>query len=436
MIRYLKKEEFDRCIPLWREAFPEDSQAFIDYYFGSKVSRSRILVKEHEDDGGSGRVLCMAHLNPYEVMVREKTYTLPYIVGVATAADSRHQGHMRDVLMKMFQDLHESGTPFCYLMPASPKIYEPFGFVYVFDQPVLKLAGHGGSGDEERVRDRFWKIELRLDGKPVAPVDVEKPGSAAETGNTGNNGFIQSQEQLAAWINRWLKERYQVYVVRDKAYLDMLQEELDSEDGHVHGWFDGQGNLTVLQAFWGLHKKEQRFLYCDRDEWTCPADPDMPAHPAIMARVTDVRTFADVISVNDECPCASMDVMVRIRDSQIRGNDGLWRWRIGKNGSVLTRRILCGTEPQAADITELQAADITEPQAADITAQRQKDMAEMECGDCLVSTEVLDITIDRLASWLFGYCPLEQLLEEDGVEPPFWCRYVRPLEGIFLDEIV
>lgn len=202
MIRYLKKEEFDRCIPLWREAFPEDSQAFIDYYFGKKVSRSHILVKEHENDGGSGRLLCMAHLNPYEVMVREKTYTLPYIVGVATAADSRHQGHMRDVLMKMFQDLHESGTPFCYLMPASPKIYEPFGFVYVFDQPVLKLAGHGGSDDGERDRDRFWKTELRLDGKPVVPVDVEKSGSAAETGNTGDNGFVLDQNQLAAWINQ------------------------------------------------------------------------------------------------------------------------------------------------------------------------------------------------------------------------------------------
>ena len=53
-----------------------------------------------------------------------------------------------------------------------------------------------------------------------------------------------------------------------------------------------------------------------------------------------------------------------------------------------------------------------------------------------MSTEVLDITVDQLASWLFGYMPLDGILEEDGTEPPFWCRYIRPLEGIFLDEIV
>ena len=57
-------------------------------------------------------------------------------------------------------------------------------------------------------------------------------------------------------------------------------------------------------------------------------------------------------------------------------------------------------------------------------------------GNCLMSTEVLDITVDQLASWLFGYMPLDGILEEDGTEPPFWCRYIRPLEGIFLDEIV
>ena len=54
-------------------------------------------------------------------------WKLDYIVGVATAADSRHRGHMRDVLMKMLGDMHQDRKPFCYLMPASPDIYRPFG---------------------------------------------------------------------------------------------------------------------------------------------------------------------------------------------------------------------------------------------------------------------------------------------------------------------
>ena len=104
MIRYLDKDEYGKCIPLWKEAFPEDSEEFLDYYFGKKISDSQVIVKEDE----GGKLLTMAHLNPYKVRVGGRMYVLPYIVGVATAADSRHQGHMRDVLAAMLQDMHEA----------------------------------------------------------------------------------------------------------------------------------------------------------------------------------------------------------------------------------------------------------------------------------------------------------------------------------------
>ena len=84
MIRYLGQEEYGKCLPLWQEAFPEDSQAFLGYYFNKKLPGSRVLVKED----GSGSILTMAHLNPYTVMVRRRRYRLSYIVGVATAASS------------------------------------------------------------------------------------------------------------------------------------------------------------------------------------------------------------------------------------------------------------------------------------------------------------------------------------------------------------
>ena len=80
MIRYLGQEEYGKCLPLWQEAFPEDSQAFLGYYFNKKLPGSRVLVKED----GSGSILTMAHLNPYTVMVRGRRYRLSYLVGVAT----------------------------------------------------------------------------------------------------------------------------------------------------------------------------------------------------------------------------------------------------------------------------------------------------------------------------------------------------------------
>ena len=50
-MRYLKQEEKKRCRKLWEEAFPEDSQAFDDYYFAEKLKDNRILAEE--EDGKS-----------------------------------------------------------------------------------------------------------------------------------------------------------------------------------------------------------------------------------------------------------------------------------------------------------------------------------------------------------------------------------------------
>ena len=44
MIRYLETEEKGRCLDLWREAFPEDSTEFCDYYFKEKMKDNRVLA--------------------------------------------------------------------------------------------------------------------------------------------------------------------------------------------------------------------------------------------------------------------------------------------------------------------------------------------------------------------------------------------------------
>ena len=46
MIRYLKAEEKERCRVLWREAFPDDSEPFTDYYFEEKMKDNRVIVCE------------------------------------------------------------------------------------------------------------------------------------------------------------------------------------------------------------------------------------------------------------------------------------------------------------------------------------------------------------------------------------------------------
>ena len=47
MIRYLETEEKGRCLDLWREAFPEDSTEFCDYYFKEKMKDNKVLVRQY-----------------------------------------------------------------------------------------------------------------------------------------------------------------------------------------------------------------------------------------------------------------------------------------------------------------------------------------------------------------------------------------------------
>lgn len=372
MIRYLNQDEYRKCIPLWREAFPEDSEEFVKYYFDRKIMGSRVIVKENN----AGRILSMAHLGPYRVAVGSWEFELPYIVGVATAADCRHQGHMRDLLVKLLGDLHHARLPFCYLMPASPDIYLPFGFMYIYDQPV-------------------WRLREDL-GKEAVSAGLR----------------LEEQEELGAWINRWLRERYQVYAKRDREYLKLLQAELDSENGQVTGYRDSMGGLAALEAVWGIDKREQRFLYCGRQDWLAGADETAPAKPAVMARITDAAAMAQVITVNQDCPCARMEVFVKIKDRLIPGNNGLWRWSLGTEGSSLRPEGIGGIS------------------GGETSTKERPDQ------NMLVSTEVLEITVEQMTAWLFGYRTLDEIMEEDGGTPPFWWQYVKPLQGVFLDEVV
>lgn len=383
MIRYLTGEEKQTSRWLWQEAFPEDSQGFIDYYYKRKTADNRILVKEDE----AGRLLSMAHLNPYRVMVKGRLWELNYIVGVATAADSRRQGHMRDMLGKLLLDLHDEGAPFCYLMPASEGIYLPFGFRFVFDQPLWQI--------KKRLPEETRRLEFQLS---------EEAGTQAGTAAFGSEG--EARDYLASWVNRWLDERFQVYAVRDREYMERLEEELDSEAGRVYGWYDGDGELKALQAFWGIEKREQRFLYSMEPDWVEPAKADKTEgksgslRPAIMARITNAARMMEAIGLNEEAPCSEMEVLIRIRDKLIPGNQGLWRWKLNGKGSCL----------------------IPEPVGL--------------AGGSLFSTEVLDIDVATLTSWLFGYERLENLMGEQEERPPWWCRFAEPIERLFLDEVV
>lgn len=373
MIRYLQDREKPACRNLWEEAFPEDSQSFCDYYFEEKIKDNRILVREE-----AGIIQAMLHLNPYCLAVNGYRWRVEYIVGVATRADCRRRGYMRQLLTDTFAGLYEDEMPFVFLMPAAKEIYLPYDFVYIFDQPVWKLKK-----PDQLVYQTIFPTEEHGTQEPQ-----QSFCKAAPLRHDGF-GWHKRLDNVAGWINHWMQLNYQVYAVRDGVYLDRIGKELQSENGKMELLYDG-GRMIGVRGEWGSKKSEQRFLYCENGY-----QEQVAVKPAIMGRIIKLTNFIKVIRLKKSCRQEEVQILLQVHDHWIAGNNGLWKWYLTKEMSW--------AEPM--ETSELTAAEVGAGNEA-----------------------VLELSASQLTSWLFGY------------EVPAVCRpyqeIVSTLQNVFLDEIV
>ena len=198
-VRKLETEEHGMTRFLYEEAFPEDSQAFTDYYYTEKTKNNQIYVLEEE-----GKICSMAHLNPYFLFVNGSRKETHYIVAVATKKECRGQGYMGTVLRRALEDMYREGEIFTFLMPAAKGIYEPYDFRTVFEQtrPYVKdLEG--------------W---IQAGGKDC--------------------------QELSEWASDSLKKSCQVYAVRDEDYYLRMLREYESDGGKLLLKRDAQGKIT------------------------------------------------------------------------------------------------------------------------------------------------------------------------------------------------
>lgn len=317
MIRYLEQDEKETSRDLYEAAFTEDSQAFIDFYYQVKCIRNRILVKED-----AGLIRAMVHLNPYSIMLKKRIYEVDYIVAVATSADSRHQGHMRDLLTRALLDNYNDGMPFMFLMPAAEAIYRPFDFRYM--SGLLKGRSCLDS-DQTRIRCR---------------------GSAEELAQAG---------QCA---NRILREEYEMYCIRNRDYMEEFWQEISSENG----WLDilmEDGEPVGLEAWWGSTKSEQRELLLSSSAqiseyaglWAAQLD-GAGAEPVMMGRIVDAEEFVKNFGRRKEVG-EDQVLWVQITDSLIPQNSGIYRWTVQKSDSVFEKQ-----DCPEGDVWEISIADL------------------------------------------------------------------------------
>ncbi len=327
-INKIAGEECKLARSLWEEVFPEDSIQFTDYYFEHKASKNIGYVIEDAPYDA------MLFRTPYVVQIGEEKRELSYLVGVATRKEHRHKGYMRQLLAETMKEMYEEKQPFTFLMPANPTIYEPFGFRYVYERDEWNLT-------EEVIEESGLNYDAATLELQAASMESKKEKQVNNRLLNGIYGVKKLQkkmpeypvlEQLADFANRILKEKYKIYVYRDVAYYEMLLKELEAQNGDIYLFFENGS----IKAYFLYAKEEgkvfiQEVLQEDGVSLEC-LQKQQYKKPIIMARIVHLEEMMRL--VRSEMP---REVILKVEDKLIPDNNGVFRWKISREGSQVFR---------------------------------------------------------------------------------------------------
>lgn len=327
ILRKLEQSEHDRTRRLWEEVFPEDTGAFLDYYYYIKARDNQIYAVEEDGD-----ICSMLQLNPYKVVVEEEEFSSAYVIAVATRAEYRRRGYMGALLRASLKDMYAQKFPFTFLMPAAEAIYTPYDFRYIYSQDTGSLMrketdgmlcwrGTEGNGTEETAGEDFRDIQY-------------------------SDAGLWDAEELSGFFTENFADEFQVCTVRDSAYYQTMILEQQSERGGVRlvredkalkGFYAyaGEEGLEIREPLFlpGYEKEFRQSVreLAERRGWqdqteirvhACPAAFSSEKKPIIMARIVCLGEFLAALKVpEDEC----VDCSFAVIDPLITENSRVWK---------------------------------------------------------------------------------------------------------------
>ena len=285
MIKYLNQKEKIFTKPLYKEAFFEDSDSFVNYYYEEKLKDNRILT---DIEGESVRSMIM--LNPYKISVFNKIYNLDYIVAVATGKEFKRQGYMRSLLNKALCDMNVEGIPFTYLIPANKDYYLPFDFAFVADKNEYNA---NFSGLKKQVIKEEPDKELIF--------------------------------RILDFINSEVSKDNDVYTYRDEYYFRRELKEIACEDGFINIYSD-ENDIVAYESFWGKKLELKERIVSSK------LAKRKFGKENIMVRITDIVELLSNFRAKEP-----IDIIIKINDNIIESQNGYFRIEMHERHSSVSR---------------------------------------------------------------------------------------------------
>lgn len=315
-----RKREEQQIFQMYQDIF-QDPEEFATYYFHFLYPKNRVLKLEKDS-----HLAAMVHLNPYQLCWGTEEFDASYIVAVATDSSFRRQGMMAALLKKAFSDLSKEGQPFTYLIPANPAYYSPFDFAYVMDWESVQFESKEDDSYEE---------------KNVTSCFLEKITPSL-------------YEEAASWLNQMRKERFDLWVKADAAYIKQQDAEMRSEGGGLYflcrngeriGYFACTMDETDISCT-NVWKPEEisaeelgfylaRSFQKERISLVFPGNEKKEKTkktPKIMVRILCLTRFLSCF-----CGKKSDRFVFRVNDNILTDNQGCFSWQVGPDGSSVTK---------------------------------------------------------------------------------------------------
>lgn len=377
ILRKMDQAEHGKTRKLWEEVFPEDTAAFLDYYYYIKTRDNSIYVIEEDDD-----IQAMLQLNPYQILIEGQKYASDYIIAVATRKEYRGRGYMGNILRRALKDMYDEKIPFTFLMPAAEAIYTPYDFRFVYSQKIGEISALSTEQDSDACL-------------PEAKAKGEKGGHHSDDVHIREcvqvrDAALWDAENMSSFFNCNFADRWQVCTARDADYYRTMLLEQQSERGGVRlileggqivGMFAwaGEDGLEIreplyLEGYGKFFADEVRSLAADRNAsirvYGCISETQSPTllsaghseetdiyiksvtKSCIMARIVCLPALFCALKAEKD---ASLDCSIAVIDPILNGNSRIWRlesWQGEENIRIRETEDSDGVIP-VAELTEL-----------------------------------------------------------------------------------
>jgi len=212
---------------LYKEAFSEDSEAYLNYFFDTFESRDCYTLIEER------LVNAMAYVVRKPCMISGERVELPFIVALATKAGAKRQGKASELMIRILKDLHDKGDAFVALYPAvGHNFYAKFGF-----ETVSRMEEKAIIGTISDCSYFFNKIE-RCTLEENTHKRVDKINKKFFSGF--DNHFIYDKAVIERLFAEYAAEDIGLYIVmrggKDMAYC--FADNKEKELNHVIGCYE------------------------------------------------------------------------------------------------------------------------------------------------------------------------------------------------------